>query len=350
MSVIEYLSDNSLQTKCCFIDNNYFEDGKKCLSVPVISFSKFEKQYKKCNVIYSINTFSQNFPAWETVRKIQSQDGRKVFYFELEYLLNKTTEKEIPSDYLRAHTEDFEETYLMLADKESKDVFLAYLRAKTGIVNIPEIPHIAKFWKENQYFNSLVEKSDLLNTKNIFVDCGAFTGDTAENFANCYPTYKKIIAFEPDSKNYEKLIEKKESIKGLECVKKGVWDKETELSFVSDGTSAAKVIESEKKSCDSISVTSVDIQLGGEPATFIKMDIEGSELKALHGCSETIKKYMPFLAICVYHKRSDLIEIPAFIESLAKQNTVYRYEYYLRHHSYFTDELVLYAVPKRVKQ
>lgn len=59
--------------------------------------------------------------------------------------------------------------------------------------------------------------------------------------------------------------------------------------------------------------------------TYIKMDIEGGELDALIGCSETIKKLKPKLAICLYHKREDMWKIPLFIHSLVPE-----YKFYCR--------------------
>ena len=43
------------------------------------------------------------------------------------------------------------------------------------------------------------------------------------------------------------------------------------------------------------------------------MNIEGSELKALAGAQETIKKYKPALAVAGYHKTWDLWEVPLVI-------------------------------------
>jgi len=79
--------------------------------------------------------------------------------------------------------------------------------------------------------------------------------------------------------------------------------------------------------------------LGDEKATFIKMDIEGSELEALKGAQNQIKVNKPKLAICVYHKETDLITIPQFILSLNPD-----YKLYLRHYGNFSTELVLYAL------
>ncbi|OQY48104.1 MAG: hypothetical protein B6247_25605 [Candidatus Parabeggiatoa sp. nov. 2] len=86
-----------------------------------------------------------------------------------------------------------------------------------------------------------------------------------------------------------------------------------------------------------IDVSSID-NLGVE-TTFIKMDIEGAELEALKGASETIRKYKPKLAIALYHNPQHLTEIPILIKSLCPE-----YEFFLRIHSFFSRELVLYAV------
>src|SRR6202011_6322938 len=49
---------------------------------------------------------------------------------------------------------------------------------------------------------------------------------------------------------------------------------------------------------------------------FIKMDIEGAEVKALTGAHDTIVRYRPRLAIATEHKPNDERTIPAAVRAL----------------------------------
>lgn len=76
-----------------------------------------------------------------------------------------------------------------------------------------------------------------------------------------------------------------------------------------------------------------------EKVTFIKMDIEGAEYNALLGCKKIIREQKPKLAICIYHKPEDIIEIPELILSINKE-----YQFYIRHYSTTWAETILYAL------
>lgn len=72
---------------------------------------------------------------------------------------------------------------------------------------------------------------------------------------------------------------------------------------------------------------------------FEKMDVEGSELKALEGAERTIRINKPRLAICIYHKRMEVLEIATYLLEL-----VLEYKFYIRHYCSNMWETVLYAV------
>ena len=46
---------------------------------------------------------------------------------------------------------------------------------------------------------------------------------------------------------------------------------------------------------------------------FIKMDIEGAEVKALHGAKETLQRFRPRLSIATEHNDDDAVTIPAAV-------------------------------------
>ncbi|MBQ3904382.1 MAG: FkbM family methyltransferase, partial [Eubacterium sp.] len=77
------------------------------------------------------------------------------------------------------------------------------------------------------------------------------------------------------------------------------------------------------------SVEVIDIDSLDTRASFIKMDIEGSELKALCGLERTIKKYSPKLYICAYHRNEDLFALPLKVWEYDRD-----YRIYFRHSKY----------------
>lgn len=97
-----------------------------------------------------------------------------------------------------------------------------------------------------------------------------------------------------------------------------------------------------QKGKSTVEAVTLDEVLGGEEITFIKMDIEGAEMKALKGAEKIIAKQRPKLAICIYHLENDLWEIPYFI-----LNTFENYKIYIRHYQpeNLRGDTVLYAIP-----
>ncbi|HUT11296.1 MAG TPA: FkbM family methyltransferase [Thermoguttaceae bacterium] len=92
----------------------------------------------------------------------------------------------------------------------------------------------------------------------------------------------------------------------------------------------------------SIPVTTIDrlVESGDiERVDFIKMDIEGYELKALRGATRTLCRFRPKLAISVYHRAADLYEIPTFLSRLGLG-----YKLFIEHYTIHAEETILYAI------
>ena len=61
-----------------------------------------------------------------------------------------------------------------------------------------------------------------------------------------------------------------------------------------------------------VPVTTIDAATDRE-VTFIKLEIEGSELQALNGARESIARNRPKMAISIYHKPEDLETLLEFV-------------------------------------
>lgn len=200
--------------------------------------------------------------------------------------------------------------------------------------------------EKQQYFDRQIIR---LQNHESFVDAGCFNFNSSLNFIEAMNaenySFDKIWCFEPDAKNYVRCrnnIDRLERRQDVTLVQAGLWDKDTRVGFESSGGGDSKIVEGKNDS--SCAVVALDSVIKGR-VTFIKMDIEGAELKALMGAKELIRKYRPKLAICIYHKAEDMWEIPTYIKEL-----IPAYKLYIRHYSNYECETVLYAVAEGDKQ
>ncbi len=209
------------------------------------------------------------------------------------------------------------------------------------------------------------------NDREVYVDGGAFNGDTIEGFLRaCKGQFKQIHSFEPSASNNQ-LIRSRLNLLQDQYLKplaasivlheKGLWDINTTLrfnpgqivpNFEASGPvqpQSAHLVESnivghiyERSLEDNVSitvpVTTID-DATDRSATFIKLEIEGSELKALHGARQTIEKNRPKIALSLYHKPEDLMTLTEFI---AETDMDYRLGF-RQHNRLCPDAMVLYC-------
>ena len=185
----------------------------------------------------------------------------------------------------------------------------------------------------NQYFLDEIFK---LTNQEVFVDCGAYTGDTIKSFLDKVSSFSKIYAFELEKNIYKKLeiyISKLEEKNKIKLYNIGVYDSKKTIKYNTNDTSSAIDIIGENEGL----IDTLD-NIINDNVTFIKMDIEGAELNALIGAKNIIKRQKPKLAICTYHKPEHLWEIPFLIKKILPE-----YKIYMRHHSDNYTETVCYA-------
>jgi FkbM family methyltransferase len=181
-----------------------------------------------------------------------------------------------------------------------------------------------------------------LSGDETFVDCGAFDGDTLELFLEkSSQSFRRVIAFEPDPENYGKLAHKvtclPADVRGRIEIRQNATGKANTRVLIDAGKGVSSKIGAGDCEVECVSLDSV---LNDEPVTFIKMDIEGSELATLAGAKQLISKKAPIVAISAYHQQSDLWNIPLFIRDIYPS-----FSLYLRPHVLEGWDLVCYAVP-----
>lgn len=160
-----------------------------------------------------------------------------------------------------------------------------------------------------------------LKDNEVYLDGGAFTGDTVEEFIlYCEKKgkdYSRIYAFEPDPDNYEQARQTLLQYRKAEVMPFGLWSSRTELSFSNTSNITSHLTQENGANMITVPVTSLDTFFADKPRdewpTIIKMDIEGAEKEALLGATTIIKEKKPQLIICVYHKPEDIYELPQTI-------------------------------------
>lgn len=241
-----------------------------------------------------------------------------------------------------SHLTEIQEVANLFADDESRNAFAGAIKCRVSDENLA-----GELLSLPQYFPS--EIRELLGRDEVFYDCGAYIGDTTEAFQEqTMGNFRAVYAFEMDPSIFKQL-ESNQRLKDarISIFPFGVSNCNGAVEFTpmveGEGSSYAirfsgKLIASAVAQLRSLDTLEKD-GVVAEPATFVKMDIEGAEMDALQGMKQMIMQYKPKLAICVYHKPEDLWEIPLFIHKLVPE-----YKLILRQHSPLMDnDTVLYA-------
>ncbi|MBQ6569644.1 MAG: FkbM family methyltransferase, partial [Clostridia bacterium] len=219
--------------------------------------------------------------------------------------------------YCEENKDKLDRVYNLLADGQSRRVFEAVIDFKLSgridqLIDCETTPAEA--------FENIIKPTD----SEIFVDLGAYNGDTVAEFL-AFGKANKIYAVEPDARNFKKLTANTAELQSCVCVNAAVSDKPGKVHFsAKSGRNSAILGEGSKIDC-----VSVDSLLCGNPATYIKMDVEGAEGSAVCGARQTIEKYKPKMLISCYHRSCDLFDIPERVLKVRPD-----YKIFMRHYPY----------------
>ena len=171
----------------------------------------------------------------------------------------------------------------------------------------------------------------------IVLDCGAFTGNTSRYFAQKAGPSGHVFGFEPMPDLfawYERNMARMANVTAINCA---ISDKEETLCFKDGGPGSSVCAESNLK-LPAVSIDGFAEKNKLRRVNFIKLDVEGSEEKALLGARKMITSCKPRMAVSAYHKEPDIVTLPALIRSIVPE-----YRFALRHFSDREFETVLYC-------
>jgi FkbM family methyltransferase len=322
-ALFEFLDTHDI-SPVCFCDDDINKQGTQIKNMPVLSLDEIDKQYGK-DTVFLITSRQV-----DSIRdKLLANDYPYVYCFP---------------EFFQLELDNFFSSQLITSNKDSIDLLFSCLDTASSLVlrsillarKSRDLSTLKNLKTVPTYF--LTEIFNFCD-KEVFVDAGACDGETTQRFINLVSNkFLRVYIFEPDKNNA--AILKKSLARWYEriCVyEAALYDVAGEINFDMTGTASSSICAKGNMKVKTMRLDDV-ISDDTVPPSFIKMDIEGSEMKALLGASNTIAMHAPKLAICVYHKPEDLWEIPIFLKSLVPE-----YKIHLRHHSDFLNETVCYA-------
>ena len=215
----------------------------------------------------------------------------------------------------------------LLSDEASIEVFDRLI----GLRETGNIEYLSGFSDrpDLQYFESFIT---FANKHPVFVDVGAYDGQTSVQFISRHPGFGKVYAFEPEAANAAIAQANLSQWENVQVIRKGLSNFTGTAGITSEGSRSSLREVGEQP----IEVDTLD-HCVADRVSYLKMDIEGAEYPALEGAQATIQSSRPHLAIAVYHHTEDLWRIPERVMSYHPYE-----EIRLRHYSEGVVETIMY--------
>lgn len=238
--------------------------------------------------------------------------------------------------YFRENLSRLAAVYERLCDENSKNTFVRSIRYRlTG--NISEL-----FACESRVEESYRE---LICPQNgsIYVDIGAYNGDTVEEYRSFAGDAVTVYAFEPDRRNFRKLTaySAEHSSLSMHLYNAAALESTGPVAFFSrSGRGCGKTTSHTDAKAETVDGLAADDVV--PQADHIKIDAEGSDRSALTGARRLIQSGAS-LCVAAYHRTEDYFVLP---ETVFAMNDEYRL--YFRHFPYIPCwDTNFYFIPKQ---
>jgi FkbM family methyltransferase len=226
------------------------------------------------------------------------------------------------------------DVFSVLSDDASR---VEYVQQIEWLLNY-EFGPLAVITHGEQYFE---KQLFVTHEREVFVDCGAYTGDTLRAFLRHYPEPHALHAFEPEPANLAALLDwrdhQPQELRDRVFVHPfAASDRRQRLRFCADGVGSAV----DQFGSIEVETMTLDEVLADEAVTFIKMDIEGGEPDALDGAAHLVARCRPVVAVCLYHRQEHLFTVPNKLREIYDG-----YKFFIRRYGDQFGDIVCYAVP-----
>jgi len=287
-----------------FCDNNRALWGTVWESIPIDSPHAAAQRFPNATFVIAIWHPSRTERMWDRIQQLRSLGASDMIPFSV--LLAEHGDVLLPNmfwerpDYYVRHGEEVSRARALM-DPEGREEFDRQMRLRLGEASDYPID-IGPQYLPHDIFQ--------LSPDEVFVDCGAYDGDTIAEFRLATgDEFLELIAFEPDPENFAAL---KSAVNGDPRVKLYPYatGARRETARLTIGGTGSRV--SQAGTCD-VELITLDEALDRTKPTYIKMDIEGSEPDALLGARRTLSRNRPKMAVCVYHAPDHLWKIPLLL-------------------------------------
>lgn len=131
----------------------------------------------------------------------------------------------------------------------------------------------------------------VLRDGDLFVDVGANVG--SYTILACAAVGARGYAFEPIPDTFRRLVDNmriNHLDNKVECINKGVGASQGSIAFTGDNDTMNHALSPEERDDNAIivEVTTLDVALGGQSPTVMKIDVEGYETPVLEGAEKTL--------------------------------------------------------------
>lgn len=304
-------------------DNDPEKHGKKYYGISCVSPQEL-RRYSDIVVIITV---------MEQKAICRQLEEMGVEFYSYEEFLYDPSDLKYDAGLLRQEKARMLEALDWLTDDESKKVYVDLLCQRIN-ASFAERSYLDMYSPGQYFYQSFLE----ISSNETLVDGGAYTGDTIFEFVKFTNNhFAGIHSFELDAGNFSQMenqiLSSALDLHKIHLYNAGLWDMNEELQYGGEFGSKAVGLGTQKAKG-----VKLDEILENEKVTFIKLDVEGAEPRALAGARRIICEQKPKMAVCVYHELSHFWEVPEIIKSFVPD-----YRLALRHHGLNVWETVLYA-------